>query len=88
MKIEFGMSVLSKRESLLGLEIAQHNGVSVEDEHLCEESLVEIRLGFIFFIFTIVFAKRGDKIETPDKVMKAMKAFEDELNNSENNQCK
>ena len=79
MKVELGMSVFSKRETLLGLEITTHNGVSVKDGELCSERVVEFSIGIIFAIFTIGFVTLGNKIETPDNVMKAMKAFESEL---------
>jgi len=79
MRVEFGMSVFSKRETLLGLEITTHNGVSVKDGELCSERVVEFSIGIIFAIFTIGFVTMGNKIETPDNVMKAMKAFESEL---------
>jgi hypothetical protein len=79
MKVEFGMSVFSKRETLLGLEITTHNGVSVKDGELCSERVVEFSIGIIFAIFTIGFVTLGNKIETPDNVLKAMKAFESEL---------
>jgi len=79
MKIEFGMSVFSKRETLLGFEITTHNGVSVKDGELCSERVVEFSIGIIFAIFTIGFVTLGNKIETPDNVLKAMKAFESEM---------
>ena len=79
MKVEFGMSVLSKRETLLGLEITTHNGVSVKDGELCSERVVEFSIGIIFAIFTIGFVSVGNKIETPDNVMKAIEAFESEM---------
>ena len=79
MKIEFGMSVFSKRETLLGLEITTHNGVSVKDGELCSERIVEFSIGIIFAIFTIGFVTLGNKIETPDNVLKAMKAVESEM---------
>ena len=79
MKVELGISILSKRKSLLGISIEQHRGVSVEDNELIEESLIQINIGLIFFILQINFVKLGDKIETPDNIMKAMKAFEDQL---------
>lgn len=84
MKVELGISVLSKRKSLLGISIEQHRGVSVEDNELIEESLLQINMGLIFFILQINFVKLGDKIETPDNVMKAMKAFEDQLTKENN----
>jgi len=79
MRVEFGMSILSKRETLLGLELTTHNGVSVKDNELCSERVVEFSIGIIFAIFTIGFVTLGNKIETPHNVMKAMKAFESEL---------
>ena len=79
MKIEFGLSVLSKRETLLGIELTTHNGVSVKDGELCSERVVEFSIGIIFAIFTIGFVSVGNKIETPDNVMKAIEAFESEM---------
>ena len=79
MKVELGMSVLSKRETLLGLELTTHNGVSVKDGELCSERVVEFSIGIIFAIFTIGFVTIGNKIETPDNVMKAIEAFESEM---------
>ena len=82
MKVELGMSVLSKRETLLGLELTTHNGVSVKDGELCSERVVEFSIGIIFAIFTIGFVTIGNKIETPDNVMKAIEAFESEIDKS------
>ena len=79
MKVEFGLSVLSKRETLLGIELTTHNGVSVKDGELCSERVVEFSIGIIFAIFTIGFVTLGNKIETPDNVLKAMEAFEKEM---------
>ena len=79
MKIELGLSVLSKRETLLGLELTTHNGVSVKDGELCSERVVEFSIGIIFAIFTIGFVTTGEKLETPDNVMKAIEAFESEM---------
>ena len=79
MKLEFGLSVFSKRETLLGFEITTHNGVSVNDGELCSERVVEFSIGIIFAIFTIGFVSVGNKIETPDNVMKAIEAFESEM---------
>ena len=79
MKVELGLSVFSKRETLLGFEITTHNGVSVKDGELCSERVVEFSIGIIFAIVTIGFVTLGNKIETPDNVMKAMEAFEKEL---------
>lgn len=79
MKIELGLSVFSKRETLLGLELTTHNGVSVKDGELCSERVVEFSIGIIFAIVTIGFVTLGNKIETPDNVMKAIEAFESEM---------
>ena len=79
MKVEFGLSVFSKRETLLGIELTTHNGVSVKDGELCSERVVEFSIGIIFAIFTIGFVSIGNKIETPDNVMKAIEAFESEM---------
>jgi hypothetical protein len=84
MKVEFAMSILSKRETLLGIQLAQHNGVSVKDGELCSERIMEFSIGIIFAIFTIGFVTLGEKIETPDNVMKAMEAFESEMQKGNN----
>ena len=79
MKIELALSVLSKRETLLGFELSTHNGVSVKDGELRSERVVEFSIGIIFAIFTIGFITIGEKLDTPENVLKAMKAFENEL---------
>jgi len=79
MKLEFGLSVFSKRETLLGFEITTHNGITASEDVLYEQRVVEFSIGIIFAIFTIGFVTLGNKIETPDNVLKAMKAFENEL---------
>ena len=81
MKVELGLSVFSKRETLLGIELTTHNGVSVKDGELCSERVVELSIGIIFAIFTLGFVSKGEKIETPemDNVQRAMKAFENEM---------
>ena len=79
MKVEFGLSVFSKRETLLGIELTTHNGVSVKDGELCSERVVEFSIGIIFAIVTIGFVTLGNKIDTPDNVLKALEAFESEM---------
>jgi hypothetical protein len=79
MKIELALSVLSKRETLLGFELSTHNGVSVKDGELRSERVVEFSIGIIFAIFTIGFITIGEKLDTPENVLKAMKAFENEM---------
>lgn len=81
MKIELGISVLSKRESLLGIELTSHNGITAEEDGLYNERIVEFSIGIIFAIFTIGFVSTGEKLDTPDmdNVKRAMKAFESEM---------
>lgn len=79
MKIELGLSILSKRETLLGFQLTTHNGVSVNNGELCSERVIEFSVGIIFAIFTIGFVSVGEKIDTPDNVMKAIEAFESEI---------
>ena len=81
MKVEFGLSVFSKRETLLGIELATHNGIVASEDELYEQRIVEFSIGIIFAIFTIGFVTLGNKIDTPemDNVQRAMKAFESEM---------
>lgn len=79
MKLELGLSVLSKRETLLGIELTTHNGVTAEEGGLYNERIVEFSIGIVFAIFTIGFVTLGEKIETPNNIMKAMEAFEKEM---------
>ena len=81
MKIELGISVLSKRESLLGIELTSHNGITAEEDGLYNERILEFSIGIIFAIFTIGFVSTGEKLDTPDmdNVKRAMKAFESEM---------
>ncbi len=81
MKVEFGMSVFSKKETLLGLEITTHNGITASEDALYEQRVVEFSIGICIAIFTIGFVSKGEKIDTPemDNVQRAMKAFESEM---------
>jgi hypothetical protein len=81
MKIEFGFSVFSKRETLLGLQITTHNGVTAQNDTLYSERTVEFSIGIVFAIFTIGFVSMGEKLDVPemDNVKRAMKAFENEM---------
>ena len=81
MKVELGLSVFSKRETLLGLELTTHNGITASEDALYEQRVVEFSIGIIFAIFTIGFVSKGDKIDTPDidNVQRAMKSFESEM---------
>ena len=81
MKLEFGLSVFSKRETLLGIELTTHNGITASEDGLYNERIVEFSIGIIFAIFTLGFVSKGEKIDTPemDNVQRAMKAFESEM---------
>jgi len=81
MKLEFGLSVFSRSETLLGLEITTHNGIMAHEDALYEQRIVELSIGIIIAIFTIGFVSKGQKIDTPemDNVQRAMKAFESEM---------
>jgi hypothetical protein len=81
MKIELGLSVFSKRETLLGLQLTTHNGITIEDGNFHSERIVEFSIGIVFAIFTIGFVSIGEKIDTPEmsNVKRAMEAFENEL---------
>lgn len=81
MKVEFGLSVFSKKETLLGIELTTHNGITASEDALYEQRIVEFSIGIIFAIFTIGFVSKGEKIDTPDmdNVQRAMKAFESEM---------
>ena len=81
MKIELGFSFLSKRETLLGLQITTHNGVTAKNDTLYSERAVEFSIGIVFAILTIGFVSMGEKLDIPemDNVKRAMKAFENEM---------
>jgi hypothetical protein len=81
MKLEFGFSFFSKRETLLGIEITTHNGITASEDVLYEQRAVEVSIGIIFAIATIGFVSKGEKIdaEEMDNVKRAMKAFESEM---------
>ena len=81
MKIELGFSFFSKRETLLGLQITTHNGVTAQNDTLYSERAVEFSIGIVFAILTIGFVSMGEKLDIPemDNVKRAMKAFESEM---------
>ena len=84
MKIELGFSIFSKRETLLGLELTTHNGVTAETDGLYNERVVEFSIGIVFAILTIGFVSMGEKLDMPemDNVKRAIKAFENEIDNT------
>ena len=52
MKIELGFSFLSKRETLLGLQITTHNGVTAQNDTLYSERAVEFSIGIVSVSYT------------------------------------
>ena len=44
MKLEFGLSVFSKRETLLGIELTTHNGIVASEDALYEQRVVEFSI--------------------------------------------
>ena len=85
MKLELGLSLLSKRETLLGIQLSTHNGVTAEEDGLYTERVIELSIGVVFAIFTIGFVSIGEKLDTPemDNVKRAMKAFENEMDKND-----
>ena len=81
MRVEFGLSVFSRSETLLGFEITTHNGIVASEDTLYEQRVVEFSIGIIFAIFTIGFLSKGEKLDTPDmdNLQRAMKSFESEM---------
>jgi hypothetical protein len=84
MKLELGLSVFSKRETLLGIQLITHNGVHVEDGNLYDERVVELSFGIIFAIVTIGFVSKGDLIDRvndkhADQMLKAIEQFEKDV---------
>ena len=88
MKVEFGLSVFSRSETLLGIEITTHNGVHVEDGSLYDQRIVEFSIGICFAIFTIGFVSKGELLDRvsdkhADQMMKAIEQFEKDVNEIE-----
>ena len=81
MKLELGLSVLSKRETLLGIELTTHNGVTAKEGGLYSERVIEFSIGFVFGIITLGFVSLGEKLDIPemDNVKRAIEAFENEI---------
>ena len=88
MKLEFGLSVIRKSETLLGFEITTPNGVSLEDGNLYDQRIVEFSIGICFAIFTIGFVSKGELLDRvsdkhADQMMKAIEQFEKDVNEIE-----
>lgn len=79
MKIELGLSVLSKRETLLGIQLSTHNGVNADDGELYSERVVEFSIGIIFAILTIGFVTTGEKIDMPDNLKESFDNIEKQI---------
>ena len=79
MKVELGLSVLSKRESLLGIDIQTHNGMVREDDIIYKEKLVELRIGIIFAFVSISFITKGEELEIPENLKKTFDNIEKQI---------
>ena len=79
MKLELGLSVLSKRESLLGIDIQTHNGMAREDNILYREKLVELRIGIIFAYISICFITKGEELEIPENIKETFDNIEKQI---------
>lgn len=78
MKVEFRLSVLSKRESLLGIQIEQHNGINYDEGDFYNEREIEVNIGLIFFIVGLCFIQRGERINE-DEHLRGMRKMMDEI---------
>lgn len=79
MKVELGLSVLSKRESLLGIDIQTHNGMVREDDIIYKEKLVELRIGIIFAFVSISFITKGEELEIPENLKQTFDNIEKQI---------
>lgn len=79
MKVELGLSVLSKRESLLGIDIQTHNGMVREDDIIYKEKLVELRIGIIFAYVSISFITKGEELEIPENLKQTFDNIEKQI---------
>jgi len=87
MKVEFRLSVLSKRESLLGIQIVQHNGINLDKGEFYHEREIEVSIGLIFFIVGLCFIQKGERINE-DEHLRAMRKMMDEMIEDEINNIK
>lgn len=87
MKVEFRLSVLSKRESLLGIQIVQHNGINYDEGDFYNEREIEVSIGLIFFIVGLCFIQKGERINE-DEHLRGMRKMMDEMIEDEINNVK
>ena len=87
MKVEFRLSVLSKRESLLGIQIVQHNGINLDKGEFYHEREIEVSIGLIFFLVVLCFIQKGERINE-DEHLRGMRKMMDEMIEDEINNIK
>lgn len=87
MKVELRLSVLSKRETLLGIQVEQHNGINYDEGDFYNEREIEVNIGLIFFILGICFIQKGERINE-DEHLKGMRKMMDEIIEDEINNLK
>ena len=79
MKIELGLSILSKSASLLGIDVETQNGMYREDNFLYREKLVEVRIGIIFAYISICFITKGEQLEIPENIKETFDNIEKQI---------
>ena len=79
MKIELGLSILSKSTSLLGINIETQNGMVRDEDTLYRERLVELRIGIIFAYISICFVTKGEEMQIPDELKESLRETFDNL---------
>lgn len=95
MKIELGLSVLSGTKTLLGIEIGKSNGIGIRDGKLVEDSIVTVRLGFVFCYIECRIVTEAKSVGIPEDILegfeqvrKQMKADILNKKNSASNEAK
>lgn len=79
MKLELAFSVLSKTNTLLGINLETHYGIIRDDNLLQRERIIELRIGLVFMILSISFITKGEVIDMPDNIMETMNRMENHL---------
>ena len=79
MKIELGLSILSKSTSLLGINIETQNGMVRDEDTLYRERVIELRIGIIFAYISICFVTKGEEMQIPDELKESLRETFDNL---------
>lgn len=84
MKLQFGISLLSKTNTLLGINLETHYGITREDNLLQREQIIELRIGLIFMIVSISFITKGKATTLPDNIIETMTRMENHIRDHKN----